>query len=352
MPQSVPTPPSRYAVVLAGGVGSRFWPASTPDRPKQLLALGGERPLIVETIDRARRLVGSEHVLVLSGPDLVEPFRRAVPDLAREDFLLEPVARSTGPVLVRAAAEIESREPGALMISLHADHAIAPFEGLRETIGRAAEAAVRRGSLVCVGVEPTRAETGYGYILAGEERETSVHIAERFVEKPDAATAARFLADGRYLWNTGIFVWRARDLLAAARRWTRELARAFPRLDDGDVEGFFRAAEPVSVDVGVLERADGVEVVRAAFGWDDIGTWAALARTCAQDADGNALVGPACVVEGEDNVVWAEGGRVVLFGVRDLVVVRSGDQTLVTTRERAPDLKRLLERLETGREEA
>lgn len=346
MSQSVPAGPPRYAVILAGGVGSRFWPASTPDRPKQLLPLGSPRPLILDTVERARRLVGPERVRVLSGSDLVEPFLRAVPGLGREHFLLEPVARSTAPVLVRAAAEIEARDPGAIMISLHADHAIEPFDSFRETIDRAAAAVRRRGSLVCIGIEPTRPETGYGYILAGEERDPGVHAADRFVEKPDAETARGYASDGRHLWNTGIFVWRARDLLAAARRWTRELARAFPLLDAGDVEGFFRAAEPVSVDVGVLERADGVEVARATFSWDDVGTWAALARTRERDASGNAVVGSARVVDGADNVVWSEDGRVVLFGVRDLVVVRSGFETLVTTRDRAPELKRLLERLE------
>jgi mannose-1-phosphate guanylyltransferase len=350
MPQSAPPSPPRYAVILAGGIGSRFWPASTPDRPKQLLPLGGDRPLIVETIERARQLVGHDRVRVLSGPELVEPFRRVVPDLAPEHFLLEPVARSTAPVLVRAAAEIEARDPGALMVSLHADHAISPFEGFRETIDRAAAAAEGRGSLVCVGIEPTRPETGYGYVLAGTELDPGVHAADRFIEKPDLETARRFVADGRFLWNTGIFVWRARDLLAAARRWTRELSRAFPRLDAGDVEGFFREAEPVSVDVGVLERAEDVEVARASFGWDDVGTWASLARTRQRDRDGNAVVGTARVVEGTDNVVWAEGGRIVLFGVSDLVVVRSGEETLVTTRERASQLKRLLARLATGEE--
>lgn len=345
MSQSAPPAPPRYAVVLAGGIGSRFWPASTPERPKQLLPLGGPRPLILDTVERARRLVGLERIRVLAGPELVEPFLRAVPDLTPEHFLLEPLARSTAPVLVRAAAEIEAAEPGAIMISLHADHAIAPFEAFRETIDRAASAAARRGSLVCIGIEPTRPETGYGYILTGEERDPGVHAVDRFVEKPDAETARRYATDGRHLWNTGIFVWRARDLLAAARRWTRELDAAFPRLEAGDVDGFFRAAEPVSVDVGVLERAEGVEVARAGFAWDDVGTWAALGRTRERDAAGNAMVGEARVVDGADNVVWAEGGRVVLFGVHDLVVVRSGGETLVTTRERAPELKRLLESL-------
>ncbi len=350
MPDRDPTPVEGWAVVLAGGVGSRFWPASTPARPKQLLPLGSPRPLILDTVERARRLVGPERVLVLSGPELVAPFLGSVPDLRPTDFLLEPIARSTAPVLVRAAAEIERRDPGAVMVSLHADHVIHPFEGFRATIARAAAAARERGSLVCIGVTPTRAETGYGYIEAGDETAPGVRAVVRFVEKPDAATAGRFLSHGGFLWNSGIFVWRARDLLEAARRFTTELARAFPLLDEGDVDGFFRAAEPVSVDVGVLERADRVEVTPALFSWDDVGTWASVARTRVPDGAGNVIEGDAAVVEGSDNVVWSDGGRVVLFGVDGLVVVRTGSETLVTTRGLAPDLKRLLEALPDRKE--
>ncbi|MDT8435171.1 MAG: sugar phosphate nucleotidyltransferase [Gemmatimonadota bacterium] len=332
----------RWAVILAGGVGSRFWPASTAARPKQLLPLGAGPSLIRDAWERARRLVGDDRVLVLAGPELVAPFRAAVPELTDARFLLEPVARSTGPVLVRAAAEIERREPGAVMISLHADHLIDPFAALAGTVDRACAAAVRRDSLVCLGVPPVRAETGYGYLETGAERDPGVHAVRCFREKPDAETARAFAADGRHLWNTGIFVWRARDLVAAARLHTRELDAAFPRLDAGDADGFLHLAEPVSVDVGVLERADNVEVAVASFRWDDVGTWEALARTRPADGAGNVAVGVAEVVDGRRNVVWTEEGRVVLFGVDDLVVVRAHGETLVTRRDLAAQLKRLL----------
>jgi len=338
--------PNRYAVILAGGIGSRFWPASTPARPKQLLPLGSDRSLILDTVERARRLVGPERVRILTGAGLVAPFRRAVPDLDDESFLLEPVARSTGPALVWAASVIERSDPGALMISLHSDHVIDPFEAFAGTIERACRAAATRHSLVCLGIDPTRPETGYGYIEVGEELGEQVYSVTRFHEKPDEDTAGRYAASGDFLWNSGIFVWRARDLLDEAERCATELRSALPLLGGGDADAFFDTVEPVSVDVGILERSDRVEVARASFEWDDVGTWSALTRTRDADASGNVVVGVASILDGSGNVVWAEDGPVRLFGVDDLVVVRSGDEVLVMKREAASDLKKLVTFLE------
>lgn len=342
------------AVVLAGGVGSRFWPASTPARPKQLLALAGDDALIVETVRRAERLVGVDAVRLLTGRELVAPFQSVLPRYPDDRFWVEPAARSTGPVLAWAAARLVAEDPDAVMISLHADHVIEPFEAFNETIARAVAAARDRNSLVCLGIRPNRPEVGYGYIELGDETAPGVHAVRQFVEKPDADTAEAYTASGRHLWNTGIFVWRAADFLDAVRRFTPEIAPALPALevdpvDRDNVVAFFDQVEPVSVDVGVLERADRVETAVASFEWDDVGTWAALARTRPADENGNYAVGPARVLEGSGNVVWSEDGRVVLFGVDDLVVVRSGDDTLVTRRDLAPDLKRALARL--GEEE-
>ncbi len=338
----------RIAVVLAGGIGSRFWPVSTPERPKQLLPLGGPRPLIADAVERATALVGADNVRIVAGQELLTPFRQVLPEVSEQQFMLETVARSTGPALTWAAWEIERDNPGATMISLHADHVIAPLDGLRETVGRAARAAEERCALVCIGAEPDRPETGYGYIELGEPREDLVWTARRFEEKPALETARRYCGSGRHLWNTGIFVWRAADLLTAIGRWTPEIQGALPRLEAGDVPAFFAEVESLSIDVGVLERADCVEVVRATFAWDDVGSWNALSRTREADTAGNVLIGDTNAVESSGNVVWAEDGRVVLFGVEGLVVVCSGQRTLVTSREAAPDLKRLLERLRIG----
>lgn len=231
------------------------------------------------------------------------------------------------------------------MISLHADHLISPFEAFAETIERAKCAARERGSLVCLGITPTRAETGYGYVEAGAPVSDGVRTVNRFIEKPELEAARTYLDSGRHLWNTGIFVWRAADFLVAVERWCEEIAPALPALAKDDVEKFFADVRPVSVDIGVLERADNVETATATFEWDDLGTWEAIARTREADSSGNFTSGLVRVIDGSNNIVWSEAGRVVLFGVEDLVVVKSGDETLVMRRDLAPQLKKVLERL-------
>lgn len=338
-----------YAVVLAGGEGSRFWPASRPERPKQLLALGSSRPLIQDTVERAESLVGPERVRVIASEPLIASLCESAPGLTRSRFLVEPAARSTGPALAWAAHEIEKLSPGAIMISLHADHVIHPLSELAETIDRAVSAATR-GSLVCLGVEPDRPETGYGYIEVGDGTGDRTWRARRFVEKPDLKTAEEYLAAGGFLWNSGIFVWRAADLLDAVRDVAPEISRTLPLLESDGPEAFFSAVEPISIDVAVMERAPAVEVALASFAWDDVGSWNAIARTRPMDSHGNVLVGSAAAIDATNNVVWAEEGEVVLFDVDDLVVVRSGDVTMVTRRSSAPDLKKLVTRLRSGDE--
>lgn len=341
--------PECFAVVLAGGEGSRFWPASRPDRPKQLLALGSPRPLIQDTMERARALVGPDRVRVVANESLVDPLCAAAPGLSRDHFLIEPAARNTGPALAWAAHEIEKLSPGALMISMHADHVIHPLSHLVETIDRAVSAA-RRGSLVCLGVQPDRPETGYGYVEVGEPTGDRTWRARRFVEKPDLETAESYLAATGFLWNTGIFTWRAADLLSALLELAPEISKALPLLDGSGPEAFFGAVEPISIDVAVMERSSAVEVALASFSWDDVGSWSALARTREGDRDGNVLVGAARAIDAAGNVVWAEDGRVVLYDVEDLIVVRSGDVTMVTRRSSAPALKTLISQLRTGDE--
>lgn len=342
-------PPDRFAVILAGGEGTRFWPASRPDRPKQLLPLGSTRPLIQDTVERAETIVGPDRVRVIANDRLVASLCDAAPGLTGDRFFVEPAARSTGPALAWAAFEIEKSNPGALMISLHADHVIEPLSALADTIDRAA-AAAERGSLVCIGIDPDRPETGYGYVEIGQATGDGTWRAARFVEKPDLETARRYLAEGGFAWNSGIFVWRAADLLAAMRDLAPEISGALPLLESEGPEAFFSAVEPVSVDVAVMERSPDVEVAMATFAWDDVGAWNALARTREEDEGGNVLVGSAEAIDSVGNIVWAEDGRVVLFDVDDLVVVRSGDITMVTRRSSAPDLKTLVDRLRAGDE--
>jgi mannose-1-phosphate guanylyltransferase len=351
--------PHLWTVILAGGVGSRFWPVSTPRRPKQLLPLASDQPLIRDTVDRIVPLVPAERLRILTGAHLSAPLLSALPELGEGNLLLEPRAAGTAPVLAWAAAELERLDAGAVMVSLHADHVIHPPEAFRALIARAAELAAGHRRLFTIGVPPTRAETGYGYIrlgapldaLAGDAHPEPGNAVAEFVEKPDRETAEAYLGGGTYLWNTGLFVWRCTDLLDGLDRHAPEFRGLVPLLREGGPEAtaeFFRRVPTISIDEALLERSDRVGVVRATFAWDDVGAWDAVARTRPADDAGNVLLGDAHAVDSERCIVYADAGPVVAFGVTDLVVVRTGGVTFVAHRDRTPDLKKLLERLPEG----
>lgn len=338
---------SRWAVVLAGGVGSRFWPLSTPTRPKQLLPLVTAEPMLADSVARLRPIVAADHVLILTNETLVPAIAALLPDVPRENLIAEPRAGGTAAALTWAAQEIARRDgPDAVMISVHADWAVADAEGFRRALSHASELAERHEALVTVGVVPTRADPGFGYIQPGDELEPGVRKVARFVEKPDRARAEQMRADG-YLWNSGIFVWRAGDFLDEVRRLTPEIAPSLHAHAD-DIRGFFSSVQPVSVDVGVLERSDRVVVVPGDFGWDDVGTWGALRRVRPGDQAGNAVQGRVHAVDARDNVVHAPQAAVVLYGVSDLVVVVEDGLVLVTTVDKSSDLKTLMDALPRG----
>lgn len=317
------------------------------------MPLAGNHSLIRQTIDRVKPLLDPGRIRILAGPALAHPLMDELPELGPDALLLEPHARGTAPVLVWAAHELTRLDPDAVMLSLHSDHVIEPAEAFRATLARAADLAREHGRLFTLGAVPTRPETGYGYIAEGAalSADGAAHEVAQFVEKPDAVTAQEYVAAGR-LWNTGIFVWPARLLLDQIRRHTPEIAAHLELLDRGDVQGFFDAVPNLTIDVGLLERSDRVAVLRADFRWDDAGAWDALARTRERDAAGNVGEGDTWLVDSENCIAWADEGSVVLFGARDLIVVRTAGVTFVAPRERAPDLKRLLaelpDRLATG----
>ena len=334
---------SRWVVVLAGGVGSRFWPLSTPSRPKQLLPLVTQQPLLRETLDRLAPLADGAHTLILTNASLVPAIRELAPELPAGNVIAEPKPAGTAAALAWAAHEIVQRDPAGVMISVHADWSIGDAHGFRAALSRAADLAEAHHALVTVGVVPSRPDPGFGYISPGDVVDGDARRVARFVEKPDRERAEQMLRDG-YLWNSGIFVWCAADFLDDVRRHTPEVASAL-QAHTASIDEFFAAARSISVDVGVLERSTRVLVIPGQFGWDDVGTWAALRRVRALDASGNAAVGPAWAVASQGNVVHAEGSDVVLFGVSDLIVVSRPGLTLVTTMEHAADLKTLIDAL-------
>lgn len=333
---------SRWGVILAGGVGSRFWPLSTPTRPKQLLPLIDEKPLLVNTLSRFEPIIAPDKILVLTTKGLRDAVQAAAPRVPEENIIAEPRPIGTAGALAWAAQEIQKRDgDDAMMICVHSDWAIGDENGYRETMLAAERVATIEGALVTVGVVPTRPEPGFGYIHPGDATESGALSVRRFVEKPTRERAEWMLHEG-YLWNSGIFVWRVGDFLDEIRAVTPEVSAA---LDKPGIDEYFAAVTPISVDVGVLERSDRVRVLPGDFGWDDIGTWGALRRVKPEDDSGNVSSGSVHAVESVGNVVHAAQGEVVLYGVKDLVVVTRDGITLVTTTDRSIDLKTLLDQL-------
>jgi mannose-1-phosphate guanylyltransferase len=337
---------TRWAVVLAGGVGSRFWPLSTEDRPKQLLSLVAKDPLLVETLGRLRPLVPASRTLILTNASLVKAIARAAPKVPRTNIIAEPKPAGTAAALSWAAHLIEERAgKDATMISVHADWAIADPDGFRDVISMAASAAETHHSLVTVGVVPSRPDPGFGYIEPGQQVTPGVRRVTRFVEKPTRERAAEMRNRG-FLWNSGIFAWRVGEFLDEVRRHAPEIAPALAK-HGKSMKAFFSALKPppIAIDHAVLERSSRVLVVAGDFGWDDVGTWGALLRVRQRDGNNNAVSGRVHALDATNNVVHAEGAQVVLFGVSDLVVVAKDGLTLVTTVDRSADLKRLVESL-------
>ena len=343
---------SLHAVILAGGSGTRFWPLSRARRPKQFLPLVTGKALIAETHDRVRPLCDPQHVWVVCGPDHAEGVRSAVPDA---QVIVEPAARNTAPAIGLAAVRLLASDPDATMFVLPSDHHIADPDGFREALSHAARVAAD-GSLVELAIRPTRPETGYGYLRRGAERPDGGFTVDAFVEKPDAKTAARYLQDSAYSWNAGIFVFRADVVLEALHRHQPAIHEGLLRIGRGEPAAeIFPRLPSISIDYGVLEpearSSRRLALIPADIGWSDVGSFAALPGVRALDPAGNAIAGDAVVVDCEECVVMSEGDRLVAaVGLRGLCIVDAGDAVLVVPREKAQDVRKIVDALrEKGR---
>ena len=330
-----------HAVLLAGGSGTRFWPLSRTDRPKQFLALAGPRSLLADSWRRARHLAPAGRVWVVAPEHLARRVRAELPGLVPANLILEPAPRDTGPAVGLACAAIARRDPRAVVGIFPTDHVIRDVRAFVAAV-RVAVRRAERGALVCLGIRPDRPATGFGYLrcrrrpVAG--RAASV---ERFVEKPDAPRARRFLRAGNYLWNGGMFVWRAQRFLEELGRTEPAILRAVEAHLEGRAGGWARATK-LSVDYAVMERATGVEVVALDAGWDDVGSWDAAARLGGADREDGVQT---IRVDSPGSAVFGRDRLIALVDVPGVVVVDGGDALLVVARERTENVRRVVDEL-------
>ena len=331
-----------HAVLLAGGSGTRFWPLSRSGRPKQFLALAGERSLLEETWRRVRRLVPDERIWVVAPERLARDVRRALPGLSPRNLVLEPSPRDTAPAIALACARVLRRDSHAVTAFLPTDHVVRDARAFGTAV-RAAARAARGGSLVCLGVKPTRPATGFGYLECASRPSGAAPVeVKHFVEKPDAARARRFVKSGKFLWNAGMFVWRADRFLEELRRLAPRTHAAATRTAAGDT-GAWERAERKSVDYAVMERAEGVQVVPLDAGWDDVGSWDAVAALQKDQRPRGAANG--LLVDSPDSVILSGGRCVAVVGVPGVVVVETDDAVLVVGRGASERVRRVVEEL-------
>jgi mannose-1-phosphate guanylyltransferase len=348
-----------HTVIMAGGSGTRFWPKSRRDRPKQLLKLFGDSTMLQQTVARIAPLVPPENILIITGEDQAAAVRAQVPEIPSHHVVGEPCPRDTAPCVGLAAAMVAKRDPDGTMIVLSADHVIEPAQTFRTAV-RAAVAEVEKdpATFVTFGVRPTRPETGYGYIEQGEPlgrpEGVALHRVARFHEKPEKPQAEEYLRAGNFVWNAGIFVWRARAVLDALRAYQPEIARRLDAISaaigtDREAEvlaGEFPLMPKLPIDKAVMERYPNVRVLEVVYTWSDVGDWRSLAELLPRDERNNTVQGPGHPYETRDTIIIADDGAPIMtLGVEGLVIVQSGGATLVARKDQLDKLKKLVDGL-------
>lgn len=341
--------PDLHAVVLAGGSGARFWPLSTPERPKQFVALFDDRSLLRHAVDRLLPLMSPTNIWISTGSSLVDAARAELPMLPASQFVVEPEARNTLPCIALACSRVREVNATAVVAVVTADHLIRREDAFRELLTDAAASAESTGELTTFGIRPTRPETGYGYIrYEGEARRVGSHNVYKvgeFTEKPDLEIAEVLVKKGDYLWNSGMFVWSVDAFFAALLSHQPEMHAQVEEMgSDADViSRVYPAMERVSVDYGLMERADNVAVIPADIDWDDVGSWESVWSVWDRDADNNAVRGDHIGADTKDCLIFSSGKPVVSLGVEGLIIVDTPEAVLVCRRDRAQDVRQLAE---------
>jgi mannose-1-phosphate guanylyltransferase len=339
---------------MAGGKGERFWPKSRTKTPKQLLPITNKKSMLRNTIERMLPLVPKKDIFIVASKDIIVSTCREANDLPRKNFVFEPVGRNTAACIGLAAIKIISNSPpDTVMVVLPADHQIKKERKFINILKKSARLAVNTGRLITIGITPTRPDTGYGYIKMGPLIKDSFYKVGAFIEKPSSQKAGRLLQKGNYLWNSGMFIWTAQAILEGFKEHMPVLYKGLmsikkdidtPR-ENVAIKRLYEKLKSISIDYGVMEKAENIAVVKSNFEWDDVGSWLAMERIFSKDKNGNISAGDFTAIDTENSIAISDRGIIGIIGLKDIIVIRTQDATLVCPKNRAQDVKKSCKRL-------
>ena len=345
----------RFAIILAGGRGERFWPLSTSRNPKQFLRLVEGKPLVALSVERVLPLIPAANIYIITSNDLVAVAREAAPMIPAANVIGEPDVRDTAAAIALGAGLVARRSPNAVIAVLTADHIIGDRELFQQTISNCLELASGEDVLITIGIQPTEPSSAFGYIEAGDSKTgpnagTHFFQAQRFVEKPDREKAEAYLASGKFYWNSGMFIWSLASITKAFRQHRPQLFEMINQLQSAPayapvIKELYPKLEKVSIDYAIMEKADNIVVAAGTFSWDDVGSWTALENHFPADKNGNVAIGQSFTIDAHNNVTYSEKHLTALLGVSDLIVVHSEHATLVCHKDQAQNLKKLVQGL-------
>ncbi|MEN6332403.1 MAG: mannose-1-phosphate guanylyltransferase [Smithella sp.] len=349
-----------HAVIMAGGRGTRFWPRSREKKPKHLLDIISHRTIIQETVDRILPLVDPENILVVTGIKHARALMNQLPQIPSRNIIIEPEGKNTAPCIGLAALHIQKKAGDDIMVVLPSDHAIADAAKFLQVINAAVQTAANEDALVTIGIKPASPQTGYGYIEKGAliESKTTEEVShvKSIHEKPDYKQALEFVKSGNFYWNSGMFIWKSSAILKSISRWLPDLYSGLTTINEAlglpgekaAIRRIYKNLVPVSIDYGVMEKADNVYTVKGDFGWSDVGSWDALWEISAKDENGNAMIGGSNVIaEGSTgSLVYSPNKLVALAGVKDLIVVETKDALLICPKGDSQNVKKIVDALE------
>ncbi|MDA3925574.1 MAG: sugar phosphate nucleotidyltransferase [Kiritimatiellae bacterium] len=346
-----------YAVILAGGSGERFWPLSTKSRPKQFISLFSGRPLLTMAVERLQGVVPADRIYIITAERLVEDTAHAARNVPRANIIGEPCKRDTAPAIAVACGLVKQRDPNGVVCILTADQLMSDVETFRQTLTDCIEVASKNDVIVTMGIQPTYPATGFGYVKAGDPLETRTvtlfNKSEGFVEKPDEYKANHYFNSGNFFWNAGMFIWSTGVMSKALESFAPDLFELSesvsvansPDALQATLQSVYPSLRSISIDYAVMEHVSNIVMARGSFGWDDVGSWPAMAGHFSADMDGNVVIGSCEKIESKNNIVISEDRLTALIGVTGLVVVHSENATLICPRDRAEEVKKLIKRI-------